>query len=427
MEPAKVLLTGYLTFVMLGSMLLCLPFFTNTDVPFLDNLFTSTSALSTTGLVTKTISSDYSFIGQLVILILIQIGGIGYMSIGSFIVLGQGHKLSPTNIKLLKSDFHLPKLFSLDRLVRNVIVFSFIIEALGAIALFPHFRHLGVWKGIWFSIFHSISAFCTAGFSLFPTSFEGYRSDVGLNLIIAILSIFGAIGFIVITDLWDFFRGKKERITYTTEIIMKFTIILMIAGTALIFLSEPSIKDLPADRRLLTSFFQAMTAQTTVGFNTINIGALNHGVIFVLILLMVIGASPSGTGGGIKSTTISAVFAQLRSTIRGRSDVVFLKKIIPKKRLAQAQANFTFYISLLCLGTFLLLLTEPFSFDKILFEAASGLGTVGLSMGITSSLTSLGKLILIFMMFAGRLGPLSIGTMLFSERDTSIEKDDIAI
>jgi trk system potassium uptake protein TrkH len=427
LQPIQLLLLGYLLVVFFGTLFLALPFCQINDISFLDNLFTSTSAVSTTGLVTKSVADDYTFIGRLAIIIMIQIGGIGYMSIASFVVLGQGRKLNRSKEELLKNDFSLPNDFHVESFIKNVVIFSLIIETAGAMALLPSFSHLGFWNGLWHSFFHSVSAFCTAGFGLFNNSFEDFRDDFSLNLVISILSYLGAIGFIVFTDIWDFLRRKKDRITYTTEIILKFTFFLSIFGTVLIFLTEPSVVDLPAEKRLLSSFFQSMTAMTTVGFNTVPIGSLSSSAIFLVILLMIVGASPSGTGGGIKSTTVTAVYAQMSSVLKGGTKVIFNGRIIPNHRLVTASANFTFYIIFLCGGIYILLLTEQLPFYRVFFEAASALGTVGLSTGITGILSPLGKITVIFLMFAGRVGPLSVGTALFSAKNRVIEEDDLAI
>ncbi|MBN2858599.1 MAG: potassium transporter TrkH [Candidatus Delongbacteria bacterium] len=427
LQPIQLLLLGYLIVVVTGTLFLTMPFCQTGSISLLDNLFTSTSAVSTTGLVTKSIADEYTFIGRLAILIMIQIGGIGYMSIASFVVLGQGKKLTNSGNEMLQSDFSLPNDFHIESFIKNVVIFSIIIETTGTLTLLPSFIHMGFWNGLWHSLFHSVSAFCTAGFGLFNNSFENYRDNFSLNLVISILSYLGAIGFIVFTDIWEFLRGRKERITYTTEIILKFTLFLSVFGTVLIFLTEPSVVDLPAEKRLLSSFFQSMTAMTTVGFNTVPIGSLSSSAIFLVILLMIVGASPSGTGGGIKSTTVTAVYAQMSNVLKGSTKVIFNGRIIPNHRLITASANFTFYIIFLWTGIYILLLTEQFPFYQVFFEATSALGTVGLSTGITGMLSPLGKITLIFLMFAGRVGPLSVGTALFSKRNKVIEEDDLVI
>ncbi len=424
-HPAKLAFFGYLSYIVLGWLLLCLPFVqTSIGVSAIDNLFIATSAVSTTGLATVSVSDNYNFAGQLVILLLIQMGGIGYMTFGSFVILSGKSTLSNTRTNMGKTVFSLPVSFRIDKFIRSVVEFTFIIEALGAVALYLSFRNAGMEQPLWSAVFHSISAFCTAGFSLYNNSFEGFADNFWVNAILAALSYFGAIGFIVLVDFWRQIRGKVQSITLTSKIILWSTIWLSIGGTLLLFLGEPSIQNKPLDLRLQAACFQAMTALTTVGFNTIGIVSLSKASLLIIIVLMVIGASPSGTGGGLKSTTFSAILGVMRSAIRGEQEVRFWDRPVPLERVWTAVAGLGFYIAILTLGAYLLEITESFSFVEILFEASSALGTVGLSMGITASLTPLGKLIVTLMMFCGRLGPLTFGIALFFSNRLKREHND---
>lgn len=417
LEPAKLALFGYLSYVLVGWLTLSLPFSqTDAGVSALDNLFIATSAVSTTGLVTVSISQNYSLFGQIAVLILIQLGGIGYMTFGSFVVLSRKSTLTDLRKDIGKTVFSMPESFRIDKFLKSVVSFTLVIEFAGTVALYLAFRNRGIDNCLWSAIFHSVSAFCTAGFSLYDSSFENFSGDFWINVIIAGLSYLGAIGFIVCVDFWRMLRGKIETVTLTSKIILWATAWLTIGGTILIFLGEASIQAKPADERLLAAFFQTMTAMTTVGFNTIGIGSLTKATLLLVIVLMIIGASPSGTGGGLKSTTFSAIVGVMRNAIRGKHDVSFWGKPIPIERVLSAVASLGFYLLTLSLGTYLLQLTEPSGFEKNLFEAASALGTVGLSMGITSSLTNLGKLTIILLMFCGRLGPLTFGMALFFKR-----------
>lgn len=428
LKPLQLLLYGYLFILFSGFLLLCIPYFHTTPITILDQLFIATSALSTTGLATIDVSSSYNFGGQFVILILIQIGGLGYMSIGSFLVLMKRKRLSLKNSELIKYDFSLPDDFSIHKFIRHLIVATLLIELLGAIFLALIFWQEGESNVIWKGIFHSISAFCTAGFSLYSNSFEGFRDHFFLNLVISGLSISGALGFIVFADLFERLSGKKERTTLTSKIIIRFTFVGVILGTAILFLSDPNIAQMAPEKRLMTAFFQSMTSFTTVGFNTHPIGDIAPGPLFFLLLLMVVGASPSGTGGGMKSTTITALYAQLKSTFRGDRDIIFMHKKIPAHRVRMAMSNFFFYVLVLCVGTYLLLLLEQQDPFAVIFEAVSALGTVGISTGITGDLSTLGKWIIMVMMFLGRIGPLSFGMALFTPGDeTGEQEEDIAI
>lgn len=413
-NPVHLLIGGYCLIGLIGFLILSCPFLQKQATPYIDNFFTAASAVSTTGLTTVSIADSYNFLGQIFIILLIQIGGLGYMSFGSFIILTRRKKLAPIQEELVRSDFGLPDDFVLNDFIRSVILFSFGIELLGAICLYPVFVKHGVAYPLWNALFHSISAFCTAGFSLFNNSFENFTHDSWLNTIIFLLSFLGAIGFIVVVDLWRKISGKKKEITFTSKIILTFTVGVIILGSALLFISEPY---LAAHSREWPSLFQSMTALTTVGFNTVPMNQLSHGGLYLITLLMIVGASPAGTGGGIKSTTIVAVFTQMFCTLRGKVNVTFLGYQIPNYRLRQASASFTFYIIILVTGIYLLNLVEHHLIFEVIFEATSALGTVGLSMGITNALTFWGKIIIIALMLLGRIGPLTIGLALFYKKD----------
>jgi len=425
LSPAKLVFGGYLFYVLSGWLLLCLPFMQKgPGVKALDNLFVATSAMSTTGLSTVSVWDCYNFLGQLVVLGLIQLGGIGYMTLGSFVILSRKSGLSEIRSRVGAMVFSLPVGFDLAHFIRGVIGFTFAIELLGTMVLYPIFLSVGAPCPLWNAVFHSVSAFCTAGFSLFNNSFESYATHFWLNSAIAVLSYLGAIGFIVCLDFWRMVRGEVEHITLTSKIILYVTFWMTLCGTLLIFLGEPLIAGMPADERLLAAFFQAMSAMTTVGFNTVGIGTLSKASLLVIIVLMVIGASPSGTGGGLKSTTLSAILGVIRSAIRGEHDVRFWGKVVPLERIWTAVASLGMYLGVLVIGTYLLELTETSGFEKNLFEASSALGTVGLSMGITSTLTNMGKLIVIFLMFCGRLGPLTLGVALYFPKGLMSEVSD---
>ncbi len=430
MHPAKVVFFGYLLYIMFGWLLLTIPFTQKeNEVKAIDNLFTVTSAVSTTGLATISIADHYNLAGQIIILVLIQLGGIGYMTFSSFVVLSRNATLSEARTKVGLTVFSLPESFKLERFIKSVINFTIIVEVLGAIALYVIFLKAGDKNPAWSAIFHSISAFCTAGFSLYNNSFESYAGNFWLNFVIAILSYIGAIGFIVWLDIWRRILGEIKQITFTSKIILWMTFWLNIIGTILLFIGEPSIHALSPEDRLIAAFFQTMSAQTTVGFNTINISLLSKASLLLVIVLMIIGSSPSGTGGGMKCTTFSAMIGIMISIIQGKEKMNLLGKEIPLKRIWIAIATFGFYFFILMIGAYLLEMTENNSFESNFFEAASALGTVGLSAGITSALTNLGKLIIIFLMFCGRLGPLTFGIILFSapSSDTKDQDNDLVI
>ncbi len=423
-SPSKILLLGYLSYVMIGWMLLCMPLAQSLSVSAYDNLFIATSAVSTTGLAPISVSESYSFFGECVILVLIQLGGIGYMTFGSFIILSTRHKMSGFRAEMCRKTFALPEDFSVGRFIRLVIIFTLMCELIGALLLFMIFRYNDEPNALWSAIFHSISAFCTAGFSLNNNSFEGYADNVYLNVIIAALSYIGAIGFIVMTDIWQHLTGQRRHLHFASKVIIQITLWFSAIGIVLFFMMEPSIQALPNWERLLASFFQVMTATTTVGFNTIPISSISASVIMLLYFLMIFGASPSGTGGGLKSTTLAALWGLMRSTLKSRDEVRFQKRAISQERLQMAAAGFTFYMAVLFAAMMLLLSLENASFEVILFEAISALGTVGLSMGLTGELSNLGKLIIILLMFMGRVGILTFGIAVSMKDETREEEQD---
>jgi trk system potassium uptake protein TrkH len=310
-----------------------------------------------------------------------------------------------------------------------VVRFTLVIEAAGAAVLYVLLRRAGEPSPLWSAVFHSISAFCTAGFSLYNDSFVRFAGDFWINLTVSVLSYLGAIGFIVCVDYWRMARGKVQSVTLTSKIIVRLTVWLTAIGTALLFLGDPQLGKLPPDERLLASFFQCMTAMTTVGFNTVDIGSLSHASILLLIVLMVVGASPAGTGGGLKTTTLSAALGVMWSSAKGEEEVRFWGRTVPPERIRMAVASAGFYLVLLVAGVYLLDLVESSSFDHNFFEAASALGTVGLSMGLTSGLSGLGQVILILLMFLGRVGPLTFGAALFLRRGEgpAVQDNDLAV
>lgn len=428
-NPVRMVVFGYLTYILIGFILLCLPFTHKNFVPALDNLFISTSAVSTTGLATVTVNNDYNFWGQLVILVLIQLGGIGYMTFSSFVILSTKKYLDDRARNIAQTVFSIPKNFKIEKFIVSVVWFSVIVEILGAIGLFFVFRKAGVSDPFWNAVFHSVSAFCTAGFSLFPNSFEGLSNNFGLNVIISALSIIGAMGFIVCVDVWRLIRGKIKHVTLTTKVILTMTFWLLVVGGILMFLSESYGGGIAPENRILFSLFQAMSALTTVGFNTVTIGTLSKSAIMLICVLMIIGASPSGTGGGLKTTTFSAIWGLMKSVVRGSKDVRVWGAAVPEDRVKAAVATLSFYISTLVIGTYLLTLTEKGTFIEIFFESASALGTVGLSLGITPVLTVLGKLVIILMMYIGRVGPLTFGMALYVKPEIIFddERSDLAV
>lgn len=431
--PQQNLFYGFLTYVGVGTILLCLPWLQKTSAPILDHLFTATSAVSTTGLVTMSIFDSYNVGGQFVIMTLFQLGGIGYLTFTTFMLLSTTHKITPWHKSILNTEFTLPVTIKIKDFLKSVILYTVIMEVLGAILFFIAFKTDGMDTGeaIWSSIFHSISAFCTAGFSLFNSGFTDYVDNGLINFTISMLAICGSLGFIVITDVGLWIKNRAHSLSFTTKIVTMGSLILLVFGYLFFYFLEPSISNLSGSARVSAAFFQSMTAMTTVGFNTVDFGSFVLPMLLVTIFLMYIGASPSGTAGGMKITTLTAVFAIMKSRLKGSKNITFLGRRIPYERLYVATSSFIFYTTLIFVGTFILTFSESFDFENILFEVASALGTVGVSTGITGDLSSIGKIVIIILMFIGRLGVLTFGLAIWSKRitqdDRKILKEDIAV
>ena len=418
LNPQQSLFFGFFMYMVLGWIFLSLPFSQKIPTDFIDTLFTSTSALSTTGLATVSTFDNYTFFGQFIILTLIQIGGIGYMTLTTYILLSTTKQITHWHKKILHNEFTMPKEFKIQDFLKSVIVFTFIIEIIGAILFYFAFKpiHSDTFFTVWTSIFHSVSSFCTAGFSLYNSSFEAYATNTFLNGIVVFLTISGALGFIVVTDIWYYFSKKSNSISFTTKMIsLSFFGVLFIAFL-IQFFGDTTIQHYDIVNRIQISLFTTVNAITTAGFNSIPLSNLTLGVLLTIIFLMYVGAAPSSTGGGMKITTLTAVIAIVKSKVRNQAKVTYLGKKIPADRLEMAVSTFVFYTAILFFSVFLLSFTENQSLEKLLFEATSAIGTVGLSMGITGDLTNLGKIIIISIMFIGRVGVITFGLAILAKK-----------
>lgn len=431
--PQRQIAFGYLSYLLVGVLLLSLPFATKTNVAFIDNLFSVTSAVSTTGLCTLGVNDSYTFFGQFVLVFMIQLGGLGYMTLSSFVLYRLTHHFMRIKNGVMRTTFSMPKNIELHKLLGGIVYFTLIFEVLGAIALYISFSSQGIDNALWSAIFHSVSSFCTAGFSIYSDSMEQFRDSVSVNVIVSVLSYAGAMGFIVMHDLWTKLKNFRYQITFTTKVILSVTLLLSVIGTVQLMFFEPSLDQYPCGERFMISLFQTMSAMTTVGFNTVPLTNISAFSSLILIMVMYIGASPSGTGGGMKSTTASAVFAFVVSKLGMQRDVLLMGHRLPSHRVDTALTTFVFYTSLLFFGMCLLVLTNSeFSLEALLFEASSALGTVGLSTGITSSLNVCGKVILIVLMYIGRVGVLTFGSAMLlrlerKKANDNSNEDDIAV
>ena len=425
------LIKGYAFLCLLCFGCLLLPIFQNEPNKVIDHLFFAVSLVSTTGLTPADFASSYNIYGQVISLLFIQLGGIGYMALGSFIVIKSFNKLPNISANLLRLEFNLPQRYPLLDFIYSVFAFTILIETLGAFFLYFGFKAEGVAQPLWSAIFHSISAFCTAGFSLYSDSLSACANNGLITSTILILSLLGSIGFIVFSDFWMKLRSKRKFVTLTSKIIIISTFTIIAIGALFVFISDATLLQ-QGFYGFGIAIFQTVSAHTTVGFNNCDIGSLSTAAIFTLTLLMIIGASPSGTGGGIKTTSLTAIFAVLKSILKKQQYITFLKKEIPASNIFLAVASAIFYLLIFIAGTWLLLLIEGDKLPShyIIFEASSALSTVGISAGITAELSNMGKLVIAGLMFLGRIGVLSFGLALLKRapllRETP-KAEDIAI
>ncbi len=412
LSTPRLLLLGYGGYMLVGWLLLALPLAHSEPVRLIDSLFIAVSAVSTTGLVSIDPGGSFNLFGEVVILALIQAGGLGYMTLGSIAALALKRRLSLAQQHAAIGAFGLPADFDLRRFLKEIGGFVLCVEAVGAVVLWILFARAGVENALWNGIFHSVSAFCTAGFSLFANSLEDFRADTAVNLVVAVLAYLGAIGFLVFADIWENIRGRRQALGFVSRVILVTTLAFSAFGTLLLYIFEPTIAALSGGERALAAFFQAMTATTTVGFNTVPMGPLAVGSVMVMYLLMMFGASPAGTGGGLKSTTLATLVALVVATLRGQTRVRVLGHAVPPDRIQLAAASISFYVLVLFVAVFGLAWFEDAPLEALAFEAISAIGTVGLSTGVTGGLTDLGKATIIALMFMGRVGVLTFGLAL---------------
>lgn len=423
-HPAQTFMLSFFVVIVLGTFLLMLPrsVAPGHTLSWLDALFTATSATCVTGLIVVDTGSHFSLLGQLIILTLIQIGGLGIMTISSFFALFFGRGMAIKERIMLQEMLNVERLDAITRLLKGVILITFLMESLGALLLFFSWN-LPQWdfsQRLYHSIFHSISAFCNAGFSLNSDSLMSFNTNYSVVLTIAMLIIVGGLGFVVMIDLT---RGKifeyptrrrVRKFSVHTRLVLIVTSVLLIAGTILFLIIEPFSGNWLF--KTVNAFFCSVTARTA-GFNTVDIGQLTTSSALLLMLLMFIGASPGSTGGGIKTTTLGILIASFISIIRGKNRIELFKRSISFTILNRALVVFAFAISFIMFSTFLLSLTEKASFINLLFEEISAFGTVGLSRGITAGLSRWGKIVIIVSMFVGRVGVLTLAFAITTPRE----------
>jgi trk system potassium uptake protein TrkH len=415
LDPPKILVLGFAVIILLGAFMLTLPVSTKDGqgLSFLNALFTATSATCVTGLVVVDTGTIFSTFGQLVILLMIQIGGLGFMTFATLFALLLGKKISLKERILLQESLNNLSMEGIVKLARRILIFTAVIEFVGAVLLSIRFSFdMPLGKAIYFGIFHAISNFNNAGFDLMGefNSLTSYVDDPTVTLTVCALIILGGIGFIVMNELFEF--RKSKRLSLHTKVVLVTSALLVLIGTIGIFLfdysNQKTLKPLTFSGKILGSLFQSVTARTA-GANTLSISDLTQSSLFLLVFLMFVGASPGSTGGGIKTTTFSTLIGAVWSQIRGKEDVVFYRQRIGYETIYKALTVTLSGLFLVMGGTLVLTITEQGKdFLMLLFETTSAFATVGLSMGLTPELSHVGKGIIIFTMFAGRVGPLTI-------------------
>jgi trk system potassium uptake protein TrkH len=430
-NPGAVLLLGYVIMILVGFGLLSLPWASH-GCSFIDALFTSTSATCVTGLIVKDTPQDFTFFGQIVILVLIQIGGLGYMTFSTLFFFILGQRTSISHRVLMKESINSFSFNNLKRFAYTVVRVTLVVEGIGALILSLWFRFAYAipWqRAIYHGIFQSISAFCNAGFSSFSDNLAGFTQDPVVGPVIAALIIAGGLGFLVISDMWKRITKETLRLTTHTKLVLTATIVLIIAGTVAITLTEwnGAFKSLPAGYKILNGFFTSVTSRTA-GFNLTPMAGMHSFSLLFLMLFMFIGASPGGTGGGVKTTAFSLLLAEVARVLRGRPEIVMLGRTIKPEHVYRAITIIALSTILVLTSSFLLIiLTHGRDVLRSAFETISAFGTVGLSRGsLRSPLLSFaadfnagGKVVLMLTMLFGKLGTLTVGSAILAKSKKS--------
>jgi trk system potassium uptake protein TrkH len=421
LKPAQMMLISFAGAIGFGTALLMQPAATtagnHTDL--IGALFTVTSATCVTGLTVYDTATHFTFFGQAVILALIQVGGLGIMTFSMSFALIMRRSVSIKSQVVMQDVLDQDAIMNIRQLIGFIVLVTLLLEAAGAMTLFFSFRQAydSVWMAVWASIFHSVSAFCNAGFSTFSDNLIGFKYNLPVNAVIGGLIVLGGVGFVVLGDFYQAIKnklkhrhGKKHKFRIQSRLALCWTGGLIFFGTILIYWLEHNhlMANIQMDQALLVSLFQSISTRTA-GFNSCDIGALQPATLFIMIILMFIGACPGGTGGGIKTTTVAVLWAMIRAGFNRREEVELYRRTIPIEMVQRAVMVLCSSLLLVCGATILLAVFEQKDFLDVLFETVSAFGTVGLSTGLTPELSAPGRILLTFLMFIGRLGPLTIG------------------
>lgn len=408
----QIIILGFIAVILIGALLLMLPVSSKAGIitPFNEALFTSTSAVCVTGLVVQDTATYWSWFGQGIILVLIQIGGLGVITIAVSFALLSGRKISLMQRSVMQESISAPKVGGIVRLTGFVLKGTFLVEFTAAFIMMPVFvKDFGA-KGIWMAIFHSISAFCNAGFDLMGTenvkyaSLTSYISHPLINITIMLLIIIGGIGFLTWEDiLKNKYRIKSYRMQ--TKVILTTSLLLILFPAFFFFFRD--FADMPMKERIFSSLFQAVTPRTA-GFNTVDLTTMTEDGLGIVIALMLVGGSPGSTAGGMKTTTLAVLIANTLACFRRKEDAQMFGRRIENSTVKNAATIFMMYIVFFFGGAIVISAVEDLSFSTCLFETASAIGTVGLTLGITPGLGVISQIILMILMFLGRVGGLTL-------------------
>jgi trk system potassium uptake protein len=423
LSPPAILVLGYALLVFFGAVALKLPFMSVQPLTWSDVIFTSASAVTVTGLVVVDTGSHFSIYGQGVILLLIQLGGLGLMTTAVFVFSVLGMRLPFRQQLILSEDLNQTDLGGLLRLAASILRIVLVVEVIGAAFLAVRFiPELGWSAGLWSALFHSISAFNNAGFGLHADSLSRWVADPVVNVVVPLLFILGGLGFTVILDVYA--KRNWKRLELHSKLMLSGTMILIVWSFVAFLMLEwnnpKTLATLPhATERVWASWFQAVTTRTA-GFNTVDISALRESTALLIISLMLIGGGTTSTAGGLKVTTFMVLILATHAFLRRKDQITIFSRNIPTDQILKVLALVTLCIMILLTATFVVLVSSGLPFLNVLFEVASAFGTVGLSRGITAELDSLSRIVIVFVMFAGRVGPLLLGFFIATAYTTRV-------
>ncbi|WP_404402627.1 TrkH family potassium uptake protein [Idiomarina seosinensis] len=429
LSPPGALALSFFVMILLGTLLLKLPFATPTSITLMEALFTATSAVTVTGLIVVETGSDFTLFGQIVIAILIQFGGLGLMTFAVLTLIAIGGKLGFFHLQVAATAFNQTKLTTVVSTAKSVLLFTLIVQSIGMLLLFLRwFGPMDFGDALFHSFFYAVSAFNNAGFALSPDSLMAYVGDPAINLIITALFISGGLGFVVWMDLYKHRRWHK--LSLYSRLMIASTVIINIIVLMLFLLLEwnnpQTLGPLNAVEKLLAGWFQATTPRTA-GFNTVDTSAYSDGSTVMTLLLMFVGAGSLSTASGIKLMTFVVLIMSTYSFFRQRKDVRLFERAVPEHTIHKAFSLVVMAVMLIWVSFFLLVSTHQINFIDGIFEVVSAFGTVGLSRGVTDDLNTFGQLLIMFLMFFGRIGPLTLGYMLAKPKKKKVRYPDAEI